>query len=339
MNIRALVTDFLIWGLLIFFLVAGFVNLDSVRQFSSVSLRFDTPVSGRDAYSARLYSVSHSGDDTFWPTFWTEYTASFLCKFASVDASCIAYSGDASLVWPAKLIDGTMPGIVDGGGCVVSTALAWRLWGGVDVIGMNVEIDGAKRVVRGVFKSDMELALISFRDEDTTRGWSAVELSGGAKNFGREDAERYASAAGLGKPVSILMNGSTVLAGVMSALPPIIITVYGFIRIITDIRKRFPVARKVAIYIILTIFAVLLPTILGAAPTWLIPTRWSDFSFWGSLLRQAAIGIREFLSVSPRLRDVELKVLLLKQAGILFPAVCLSLAVCFRRHFSGESNK
>ena len=334
-NIRMLVADVIVWGLLCVLVVLGLVFAGDIRQYSSISLRFDLPISGRAAYAARQYSITHSKENTFWPTFWTEYKASFSSELVTADANCIAYSGDASLVWPAEYVSGAAPGVIDDSGCSVSEALACKLWGSTDVVGMAVEIDGAGRSVRGVFRGKEELAMISFRDEDATGNWHAVELDSGSGNATRDDAERYAIASGLGNPDIILMGNLSSLARLMMALPLLILAIYCLGLILDFVRKRYPTMRKLVPFLILFAFVALLPAMLGRFPEWLIPTRWSDFSFWDSLLAQASNGLREFLRAAPQSRDVVFRMQILRLTGVAVLAVCLSLTACLRWHIQG----
>jgi len=330
--------DALLWCLFCILLSAGFLGAATIALYSPVSLRYEAPVSGQAAYAARQYSIAQNSEAAFWPTFWREYKSTFAAEFITATADCIAFSGDASLVWPAVYVSGAAPGVLDGMGCAVSEMLAWRLWGSTDVVGRAVDIDGSARLVRGVFKGKTELALLSFRDEDTTQSWNAVELSGGPAIVTRSTAESYASVSGLGRPVSALTGGHAFLAGLMAALPLLIPACYTLAMIAGAIGKRGPFIRNLILFLILIIFAAVLPTLLEFLPVWLVPTRWSDFSFWISLLRQIPDGLREFLSAAPRLRDVELSMLFLKQAGIAFLSICCSLTVCFRWHIRMHIN-
>ena len=333
---KKFIIDALLWCALAALLAACIINQSAVRQYSVISLRFSAPISGQAAYAARQYSISRSEESPFWPTFWKEYSASFESAFVTASASCIAYSGDAQLVWPAAYIKGAAPGVTDSAGCAVSETLARRLWGSADVIGMTILADGESRVVRGVFQGGDELALISHHAEDRTQSWSAACLTGGPDGAVRDDVMNYANAAGLGRPDSILMGGTSPVSGVMTMLPLLILAVYGLSLIISLVKKHFPLARKPLFFIVLIAFAVALPLILGALPAWSVPTRWSDFSFWASLIERASGGMREFLQAAPMLRDVELRMLMLKQTGIAFLSVCCSLSVCFRWHMRRE---
>ena len=334
-----LAADVFLWCLLCALTVLGYINLGAVRQYSSVSLRYSAPVSGQAAYDARRYSIAHTKDSPFWPVFWKEYIATIKSEFITVKADCIAFSGEAAMVWPAGYITGAAPGVTDGVGCAVSEALAWRLWGSSDVVGMTLQVDETARVVRGVFEGSTEIALISFRDEDTSQSWNAVELTGGPEDPLREDAESFAATSGLGRPDSVLMPGPSTVAAALSILPLLILLCYALALLAGLVRKHFSSLSSPILFACIILFAAALPAILGILPAWLIPTRWSDFSFWASLLEQASGGMREFLRAAPMSRDVELRMLLSKQVVISFAAICCSLSVCFRWHLNSKNHR
>jgi len=113
-------------------------------------------------------------------------------------------------------------------------------------------------------------------------------------------------------------------------MPLLMLACFGFYLLAKTVTIRYPAAWRLTLFPILLAFALLLPAILRMMPEWLIPTRWSDFSFWSSLQKQASGSLREFLRAAPQSRDVELRLLLIKQAGIMFIAACTSIAVCCR---------
>ena len=346
-NKKQFLVGMLLWVALAVLLVIGMTNVSNLRQYPAISLRYNNPVSGKAAYSARLYSVENK-DDAFWLTFWHETNADYDSGYDSgnnsgynsgynrVNAVCILFSGEAALVWPARYLSGTAPGVTDGIGCAVSSALARELWGGDDVVGKFVGIDDEIRVVRGVFEGSEQMALVSVRDEDTSRSFSAVELSAGPSDPVRSDAESFAIAAGLGRPDSILTGTPVALSAVLAVLPLVILALYGLALCITKL-KYHPAAFRIVLLSVFLGFAVVLPELLDKLPGWAIPTRWSDFSFWGSLVNRLGDNLLEYLLLSPCLRDVEYKILLYKQIGISLLSVNCSLSICFfwhRNHYS-----
>jgi len=308
--------------------IISIINVSEMRQFSPVSVRYDEPFSGQAAYQLRRFSIGQ-GENTFWPTFWHEKEAKIESALRSVNAHCILFSGDASLVLPTDYVTGAAPGVTDGSGCAVSSAMANELWGGSDVAGQPVTIDGVERTIRGVFEHDQLIALLSVSDEDTSQSFTAIELSGSSSSTTRADIENYISRAGLPAPDRILLDRPTLLASFLAFLPLIILTVYLAVCLFIRLKKR-----ALVIYLIVfTVFlglAFTLPLLLDLLPTWLIPSRFSDFSFWGDMIRQLGDDFREHMWLTPRLRDVSYMILFYKQIGIALISVALAAILCCR---------
>ena len=331
-NVKRLLVDILLWCILSVFTALGVGNVAIMQQYSSVSLRYETPFSGQTAYQARQYAIEHSKENSFWPTFWTEEKSVFTAEHNEITADCILFSGDATLVWAFEHLVGAMPGVADGVGCAISSGLAWELWGDVDVVGKTLEVDSVPRIVRGVFDEIEPLALLSVRDEDSSQSFTAVELSGGQASPSRNGVENFAIAAGLGMPNTVLMGTPTFLAGLMSMLSLLILAVFGMAVCIRWMKKGSVTIRKIVISILFLCVAALLPGLLDILPDWVIPTQWSDFSFWGSLFGQVGKNLREYLTLSPSLRDIGYATLFFRQIGFAFAASGFSLYLCFRCH-------
>jgi len=327
--LRRFIFDALLWCILAGLLFIGASNISALKSYSAVSLRYETPVSGQAAWQARQYAARQSDGGVFWATFWHETQKTVSGELRKADAVCIYFSGDANLVWPSRFLSGSAPGVTDGSGCAVSSALAWTLWGSHDIVGKTLGVDGEVRTIRGVFEENDPLALLCVRDEDKSHSFTAVELSGGPQSPARSDAQSFAAAAGLGPPDSILIGTPAFLSEIIAVLPLLTLTVFAVAQLAGYMKKR-PLVLKGTLFIALLALAVLLPTLLEALPDWMIPTRWSDFSFWGTLGRQIGADLREYLALAPRLRDVAYKTLLLKQTGIAFLSMILALTICFR---------
>ena len=315
----------LLWCALCVLVILGFGEANAISRFNRASLRYTTPISGQAAYRARLHSIANAEQDTFWPTFWHESKVNLSVGTRDAQSNAILFSGDAGLVWPAEFIAGSAPSVIDARGVAVSEPLAYRLWGSTNIIGMPVHTNEEPRIVRGVFAGAAELVLISFHIEDTSQIWTAVELAGGPPHPTRNNAEQFAMASGLGKPDYVQMGGAVALARLMAFFPIFIHAAYGLVLTIRFIRKYYRVATTPVIFAGLILSALMLPFLLNALPPWLIPTHWSDFSFWGQLYRQGSHSLREFLSAPPMLKDVEIKIHLLRQIGISFFAICCSI--------------
>ena len=325
---RISATQILLWCLFTLLLLLGFSEANSISQFSGASMRFNNPITGQAAHRARQYSAANP--ETFWPTFWHQNTASFSVGVRNANANAISFSGDASLVWPMEFVAGSAPSAIDGFGIVISETLAHRLFGSTNIVGLTIYVNNEPRTIRGVFQGNMYLALLSYHIEDVSQSWTAVELSGGPTHPTRQHAESFAIAAGLGRPNYIIMSGANSLARLMSILPLIIPAIYALVLIVFFVRRYYHIAAAPLFFTGLVIFAILLPVLLNTLPPWVIPTRWSDFSHWSSLIQQVRDALYEFLSIYPTLRDIELRMHLLRQTIIMIFAVCCGIVICTR---------
>ncbi|MCL1884048.1 MAG: hypothetical protein FWF81_09895 [Defluviitaleaceae bacterium] len=318
-NWRKYLTTFTIWSVLCILVAIGFREANIIQRFSNVSLRFSEPVSGDAAYRARQFSIEN---DTFWPTFWHQTHAELTVGARTANANAILFSGDASLVWHTRYIAGSAPSPIDAYGIAISETLAHRLWGSADIIGKSLYVDEETRIVRGIFEGRNEIALLSFHIECRLQNWTAAELYGGEPL--RINAENYSISAGLGSP-DYIITGGAMASRFMSFAPILMLVIFGAFKFAKTIKmpsRTNNLIGGVIVYAGLIIIAILLPFALNALPPWLIPTGWSDFSFWSDLLQQGGDSIREFLSVAPALRDVELKIYLLRLAGITLVTLC-----------------
>lgn len=336
---RALLVDLLLWAVLCALLSVAFTNINAVTErYPGISLRFNKQLSGQSAYAAREYSIKHSGDEAFWPTFWQEEALSIVNEYAKIETNGLFFSGDANLVWPAEYIAGAAPGVTDRTGCALSSSLAWRLWGGVDVVGKTVEINEITYTVRGVFEGEDALALVSTGEENVSQSFFAAELAGGPVDATRDDIENYSIACGLGKPDAILKGAPAFIARLMAIIPLLLMACYVAGMLIGWLWKSHRIIRQMILFALLLGFAALLPTLLDAMPDWLIPGSWSDFSFWESLLRQVNDNVMEFFHMTPRIRDAEGKMLLLLQACIAYASSLCAMLICFKWHLT-QKNK
>ena len=309
-------------------LFISLMNVNAMHRFSDVSLRYDEPISGQEAYQLRRFSIARSEDETFWPTFWHEAKAQIVTEYRTTHAPCILFSGDAALVIPANYLNGAAPGVTDGTGCAISSTLAHELWGGSDVVGKTIEVDGIERIIRGVFEDTQSIALISVRDEDTRQSFTAIELSGGPRSPTRTDVINFISASGLPTPDIILLSRPTFLASIMFALPLIILAIYTLAVFIVRIKKT-PLILSAVTFSILLCLALILPILLETLPSWLLPPRFSDFTFWTTLTNQLGADLHEYLKLTPQLRDIAYMILFYKQIGISFMSTILALILCF----------
>jgi len=311
---------------------------DIERMFTDYSLRFSNEISGYKAKAARLYSIEAGGEDSFWPTFWREDQSKAECSTGNASCTAITFSGEGALVWETDFLKGSMPGVTDKVGCALSLELALSLFGSIDIIGMKVDINDETKIVRGVFEGTQKVALLSVGEEDRIVSWQVAELSEGPEDANKSMAESYSIASGLGRPSAVIEGESIVLfASRACFIAVIILTIF----IIVLFLKRIPrLHRGIVVFAACIVAALILPSILRLLPGWTIPDLWSDFSHWESLSKQFENGLRDLLGKAPYLRDVEGKLLLLKQGVLLSSSTLCSVIICliYGRSSNGKHN-
>ena len=177
---RRLVTALAALALLLL-TAAGMKNADALAQnCRSVSLRWCQPIAAETAEAAR--------ENQPHLTFWCEETATLATSWRQTEAAVLYYWGDASLVWGADCLSGGMPAPLDAGGCAVSTALAWQLFGSEDAVGLTLSRENTEYTVRGVFESEEPVALLPKADAAFTAAELPAEGDAGEDPAARVDA-------------------------------------------------------------------------------------------------------------------------------------------------------
>ncbi len=324
----------LCWGLL---LGLGFSNANHSATYPAVSLRYHTSLSSAAAASARglaAESAAAGNENTgFWPTFWTEQEDIAVQGLHSTAARCLWFSGDATLVWPADFVQGGAPGMLDESGCAISDTLAWQLWGNVDVLDYELTASGQTRIVRGVFREDGLMVMAGTGEAAFKDGWQAVALAGTLDGEARGAALGFAQASGLGTP-DTLVDGLAIsaVASLLSVLPLVLTGIYLLGTLLRRFAKAWP--RKatgwVLAFAMLLGFALALPALLERLPPAFIPTRFSDYAFWGRLAASTWEHVKEWLLLRPSYIDLNAKLLFYAQAGLFVVQSMMSAALIRR---------
>ncbi|MFI3177353.1 MAG: hypothetical protein R3Y67_07685, partial [Eubacteriales bacterium] len=81
--------------------------------------------------------------------------------------------------------------------------------------------------------------------------------------------------------------------------------------------KQYPFLKEWGWLLLLLIVAISIPTLLDYAPSWILPTRWSDFGYWSTLLEHMSIRIEEWFYLQPTWKDVRIKEIILQVIPLL----------------------
>lgn len=299
------ITKLLIPVLLLGLLILSFSLAAQLAELCpSISLRYDTPLTEKQVEWSRAYTAEY---DAPYLTFWTESQTYVSVEDMGASAAQILYNGDPEMSYPVTYRHGGSPGM-DQMSCSISVPLAWELWGSDRVEGMRLQIDGKEYTVSGVFEGDNNRL---FRWGNS--GFTAVEIPDTPKG---EDSYRYAlelaAQSGLGHPADILWGSGMADIGRMLCWLPLILAGCFLLCPLLAKVKRLPGI----LWAVLTLAVVLaLPTIIEILPGWMVPTRWSDFGFYGRLLSTFLDRWQDLLMLSPTPMDARRKALFL---GLLF---------------------
>lgn len=315
----------LISAFLILTMLSAFRASEQGRlRYSSVSLRYEQTLSSELVAAAKSQMEQTGGLNL---TFWAEEKNTVSSALRGKEATQIRFDGDAMLACPAEYRYGRSP--VTSEECAVSNTLAESLWGAENVIGLELMISEGKYTVTGVFLEQDALVLTP-----GTAEWTCVELhSVPAREDGWRYGRDYAAQLGLPQPDQVLWGSG--FAWILSVLPWLPLFVCGCAGLFYALRllwRRSHTALVFALTGLAFAFVLLLPLILSGLPAWLIPTKWSDFSFWTQLFDVLAARFRDFLSLSPKSIDIARKTYLLKTT--LYSAVSLLLSASLFRRYS-----
>lgn len=250
-----------------------------------LAVQFSAPITAQQLSAAREWEQSSANTQGIYATYWGRTTANVTMELGrAVDhVSCINFNGNAADCLPVQYRQGTAPGAV-GQQCAVSTSLAWALFGSYDVVGQVVTLAGGSYTISGVFDADSSQLLYPAQS-----GFTCAGLRGVSTDVPKADALQWAAAAGVGNVQGIDYGPQKVWLTRVLCWVPAFCAGLGLLAVLLGFAHRLPGPLRGLVYFALALaFALILPQILRSLPGWLIPGRWSDFTFWQTLTRQIA---------------------------------------------------
>ena len=149
--------------------------------------------------------------------------------------------------------------------------------------------------VRGVFSERADVLLVA---DEMTGTFTAAELGGALEEDRRTQAQTLVQQAGLPAPDSMIYGQSMyTLALWFCYLPMVLASVFWIKGCRHRIHALPPAHRQVLWWGVGMGTALCLPFLLSLLPVWMIPARWSDFSFWPTLLQTGGQCIDEWLAL------------------------------------------
>ena len=224
-------------------------------------------------------------------------------RSAQIQALC--FFGDPGRIAPFPLVSGRLPRQGESGACALDVNTAWALFRTTDATGNRVRVGGNSLLVAGVLDVERPLLMVSAAQDagfDRLAAGSREELAVLAAAIGEETDPFELSSLEISR------------AALLLCIFPVIFRVASGLGVL---RRREGWRREAANLLLGALFAGAVLAILWCVPVRLLPTRWSDLSFYADLLS-------EFRARDLRLPDARD---LLLQSGFARVGV-LSLLAC-----------
>ncbi len=292
---------------------AAMHNAKSIWQMpDSISLRWQQPITIQD--SARTCGNM---------TFWREENGVASGMLRTAQATVIYYEGDSALATGMPCIEGVFPAGRQQNVCVLSTELSQQLFGSASTVGLTIQSETDSYKIVGVIPEKKPVMLCP----DTDGPFTAVEVPNteNLKNDPEGELAKLLRQAELPPPDWILYRRDLSVLMSLMAWSPVLFC--GLVLIgngFAACKKFYPWQREWLLFACLLLLAIGLPWIFSALPQWIVPPRWSDFSWWYNLFLQLQRRAMDWLSAISSGWDVTCKVSVLKQGGLLV----LQIIVC-----------
>ena len=183
--------------------------------------------------------------------------------------------GAMNIVFPCRMLYGNYPYETDTKGCLISSGLAQKLYGAVNIIGQTIVCKNRKWSVRGVIKEEKSFLAVTTGKREATMTYLEVV---GEKKTPTHFIQQITAQIGI-TDISYQFDGSLVYAAarLLFGLP--------FFFLLWQFRAN--TNRKKIIW--WALFFVWLMCFIRI-PDSLIPSKWSDFDFWSRRAQEMRQG-------------------------------------------------
>ncbi|MBE5963053.1 MAG: ABC transporter permease [Lachnospiraceae bacterium] len=224
----------------------------------------------------------------------------------SIKEEKVLCNGNIADVCPVTLIEGNMLLPDDEYGCMLSEDTAYSLFGTIHVTGAKVVCQDKTYLVRGIIES--ELTGILCCDAKDGDQFQNLQLSMSDLSEGRDIAEQFLLRYGIMEEAVVTEYGffARLLKNGL-ILWPAVFFVYLLFKARKQIKSHaFLPWNAAGLCLAMAVFAIVLWK-CGYIPMRLIPTKWSDFSFFRSLLKKAAVHRKELAYMTPYAADIQFR--------------------------------
>lgn len=270
------------------------------RAYPSISLRLSQPLTPEQGTA--VLEAAQQAELSYALTGWREETGTLETDFSRCDATVLLYYGQPQAIAQLTFLQGGGPGSLQSEAGLVSSALAQALWGSTDVVGQTFRWNRTPFTVCGVFQDKASLA---YCPVSSLEGAVCLDLFGDTGDCPPETVGDFLVRTGLTDYSGIIYGPQ--MAGLLELLSWLPLLVCGLWCVRRFWNQMFPhssLVRRILVWGLILLAAIVLPIGLSKLPGWLTPPQWSDFSHWASLWESAGTRLEEWLGIVPLTKDV-----------------------------------
>ncbi len=317
---------------------------DLVRQYAGISVRlFETTVP-RQTLEKVLEQTN--GGELACTAAWTrsdgnQMAGSELGGKTALRVVCVY--GDMRQVAPMKLLRGAIPVEGDTEGCLLDATSACALFHSIDAVGAQVTLGELHYIVRGIAETYEPVLMIRNEQASFENLEFAVQNPDGAK----QSVETFLYRCGGSVEYTVVQSG--MIARIIRGVAWLPLWIAGICSAAALVKRgwgmRTRLAKSVQYWIAAAAIAALVCYGLTKTASWpqsFLPTKWSDFAFWGELLNTCKLEAKTYALMTQTPKEIELfsaarRCIVALLVSILSGGWCVSAARRNSRNVSGKS--
>ncbi len=300
-----------------------------VEQYGGLSVRFaEAAVTRADLERAQTESA---GGGLVLQAAWTrnsEFQTLFSALGGSAKARVVGVYGDPRQAAPMQLLCGGFLPEDDAEGCVLDAASAWALFHSTDAVGAKLTLNGKPYAVRGVVEVYEPMMLI----RDDSLNYENLEFGADDPASAKQEVETFVTRCGAGGDFSVVQSGlyARVALGFvwLPACGLLVAAAAGLLKkawLQRGNKRAWPLLLAAGTALLTAAMLLLIKTFYW--PQSFLPTRWSDFTFWRTLIESWQADWKAMSLMTPLPKEIQL-FRALRQCAVLMLTALLAGGWC-----------
>lgn len=233
-------------------------------------------------------------------TAWSQYNQQQIYNDnkKTITADIINVSGNIEDIFKVPMLLGKNPTIDDKESCAIDKQTAFELWGGIDVIGFELEWNEITYIVRGIFDYSQKVVIVHPQQKSEEKVFRLIRINLPEQENTYEQAQNFIIKYELNQPIIKDISPLAIIFSQLASIPCIIISIFILCHLYNIIKNKHDTLKGCIICIVISLIViVLLVWIIPfniKIPSVYIPTRWSDFEFWTRTFDNLKMDFQQF---------------------------------------------